>query len=203
MVCLVLTKENYPYIGTISKSSVTMGMGALLLLFNTQTLFPTTLVSSVIRQPRTSPGNASAWPQSRPPSGLLPGEPLRLAYRAMPHFRPCRSAPEEEESLVEELRIPESWWVPSRASEEAEWLRVSLHKWLDDEYCPEETNVVISEVAAKAYYQSLLEKQYDLGEILLRMARDLETISYRESFHGAFSSANAAVNLIMQRIDEE
>ncbi|KAI4341712.1 hypothetical protein MLD38_026403 [Melastoma candidum] len=71
------------------------------------------------------------------------------------------------------------------------------------EYCPEETNVVISKVTAKAYYRSLLEKRSDLGEVLLMMARDLETISYRESFHGAFSSANAAVNLIMQRIDEE
>jgi hypothetical protein len=47
----------------------------------------------------------------------------------------------------------------------------------------------------------LLEKQTDLGVILLNMARNLESISYKESFHGAFSSANAAVNLIVQRIE--
>ncbi|KAJ0581845.1 hypothetical protein HanHA300_Chr04g0145751 [Helianthus annuus] len=87
--------------------------------------------------------------------------------------------------------------------QESEWLRVTLHKWLDDEYCPEPTNVDISNVAAKSYYKSLIENQTDLGDILLRMAMDLETISYQESFHGAFSSANAAVNLILQRILHE
>ena len=78
-----------------------------------------------------------------------------------------------------------------------------MHKWLDDEYCPEATNVEISKVAAYSYYKSLTEKQMDLGEILLKMARELETISYQESFHGAFSSANAAINLITERIDQQ
>ena len=86
--------------------------------------------------------------------------------------------------------------------QESEWLRVTLHKWLDEEYCPEETNVEISKVAAQSYYRSLLDKQTDLGEILLKMVRELETISYQESFHGAFSSANAAINLIAQRIED-
>lgn len=86
--------------------------------------------------------------------------------------------------------------------QESEWLRVTLHKWLDDEYCPEETNVEISRVAANSFYNSLLQKQTDLGEILLKMARELESINYKESFHGAFSSANAAIDLIAQRIEQ-
>lgn len=84
--------------------------------------------------------------------------------------------------------------------QESEWLRVTLHKWLDDEYCPEPTNVEISKVAADSFYKSLVEKRSDIGDILLKMALELESISYQESFHGAFSSANAAVNLITQRI---
>ncbi|KAL2485832.1 hypothetical protein Adt_30588 [Abeliophyllum distichum] len=87
--------------------------------------------------------------------------------------------------------------------QESEWLKVTLHKWLDNEYCPEPTNVEISKVAATSFYKSLVEKQTDVGEILLKMAVELESISYQESFHGAFSSANAAVNLIMQRIAVE
>uniref|UniRef100_A0A803MSR2 Uncharacterized protein n=1 Tax=Chenopodium quinoa TaxID=63459 RepID=A0A803MSR2_CHEQI len=99
--------------------------------------------------------------------------------------------------------FPQVIMSPDRTKEEkeSEWLRVSLHKWLDDEYCPEPTNVDISRVAANSYYQSLLQKTTDLGEILLKMVRELESISYQESFHGAFSSANAAVNLIAERID--
>ncbi|PON57193.1 hypothetical protein PanWU01x14_176070 [Parasponia andersonii] len=109
---------------------------------------------------------------------------------------------EDPDAQVEDLRVPDHWLVPSRALEESEWLRVTLHKWLDDEYCPEATNVEISKVASYSYYKCLIEKQIDLGEILLKMARELETISYQESFHGAFSSANAAINLIAQRIEQ-
>lgn len=85
--------------------------------------------------------------------------------------------------------------------QESEWLRVTLHKWLDDEYCPEAANVEISKVAARSYYESLMEQQSDLGEILLKMAKDLETVSFQESFHGAFSSANAAIHLVTLRMN--
>ncbi|CAJ1879951.1 unnamed protein product [Sphenostylis stenocarpa] len=108
----------------------------------------------------------------------------------------------ESNDQVEDLRVPDHWLDPTISLQESEWLRVTLHKWLDDEYCPEETNVEISRVAANSYYNSLLQKQTDLGEILLKMARELESINYKESFHGAFSSANAAVDLIAQRIEQ-
>ncbi|KAI3856700.1 hypothetical protein MKW92_004235 [Papaver armeniacum] len=111
---------------------------------------------------------------------------------------------DEEEDLVQDLRVPSHWLIPSNALQESEWLKVVLHKWLDDEYCVEDTNVEISEVAAKSYYESLVvRKEADLGMVLLKMARDLESISYRESFHGAFSSANAAIQLISQRIEQQ
>ncbi|RVX20894.1 hypothetical protein CK203_002787 [Vitis vinifera] len=41
----------------------------------------------------------------------------------------------DEETLVQDLRVPDHWLNPSKALEESEWLRVTLHKWLDDEYC--------------------------------------------------------------------
>ncbi|GAA0185970.1 hypothetical protein LIER_33258 [Lithospermum erythrorhizon] len=108
----------------------------------------------------------------------------------------------EPHELVEDLRVPTQWLDPSKAIQESEWLRVTLHKWLDDEYCPEDTNIEISKVAANSYYRSLVEGETDIGDILLKMASELESISYQDSFHGAFSSANAAVNLIIQRIGQ-
>ncbi|CAI9108008.1 OLC1v1007516C1 [Oldenlandia corymbosa var. corymbosa] len=111
---------------------------------------------------------------------------------------------EDDEGSVEDLRVPSHWLDPAKASQESEWLRVTLHKWLDDEYCPEETNIKISEVAGRSFYKTLTEKKKtELGEILLDMVQELSTISYQESFHGAFSSANAAVNLIIQRIHQD
>ncbi|XP_004292623.1 PREDICTED: uncharacterized protein LOC101299160 [Fragaria vesca subsp. vesca] len=129
---------------------------------------------------------------------------LQTALRSQSASNPETQVDEEEDpdAQVQDLSVPEHYLVPSKALEESEWLRVTLHKWLDDEYCPEPTNVEISKIAAQSYYKALLEKQTDLGEILLKMAMELESISYQESFHGAFSSANAAVSLIAQRIEQ-
>ncbi|XP_073148146.1 uncharacterized protein [Henckelia pumila] len=134
---------------------------------------------------------------SRLPVPIL--KPSRIYYDPAP---PSEGRLEDRDppNFLEELRVPKHWLDPAKASEESEWLRVTLNKWLDDEYCPEETNVEISNVAASSFNRSLLEKRDDLGEILLKMALELESISYQDSFHGAFSSANAAVNLIIQRI---
>ncbi|KAK7259454.1 hypothetical protein RIF29_25062 [Crotalaria pallida] len=164
-------------------------------------LYPRPRLISIIQFPTSSSTTAVTLSSSFSSSSIL--------YDAHTHYSPThalvRSHPypfDDQPEQVEDLRVPDHWLVPSTALQESEWLRVSLHKWLDDEYCPEDTNVEISRVAAKSYYNSLLQKQTDLGDILLNMARELESISYKESFHGAFSSANAAVNLIAQRIEQ-
>lgn len=104
------------------------------------------------------------------------------------------------------IAVMKSWCLPyvrltSTSQQESEWLRETLHKWLDDEYCPEPANVDISNTAARSFYESLTAKESDLGEILLKMVGDLQKLSYKESFHGAFSAANAAVSLISQRME--
>lgn len=111
-----------------------------------------------------------------------------------------KSGDKENDEFVQDLRVPEEWMLPSPALQESEWLRINLQKWLDDEYCPEIANEEISKRCAKVYYYCLMEKQADLGEILMQMIRNLETFSFKESFHGAFSASNAAVHLITMRI---
>ncbi|VFQ59644.1 unnamed protein product [Cuscuta campestris] len=127
----------------------------------------------------------------------------RSLRRSFSLLRAKSSGDEEPEEFVEELRVPIHWTEPSKALEVSEWLRVTLNKWLDDEYCREDANLEISKVASASFCKSLMEKQMEIGEILLKMAKDLESISYKESFHGAFSSANAAVDLIIRRIEQE
>lgn len=111
-----------------------------------------------------------------------------------------KSRDKENDEFVQDLRVPEEWMLPSSALQESEWLGINLKKWLDDEYCPEIANEEISKRCAKVYYYCLMEKQADLGEILMQMVRNLETFSFKESFHGAFSASNAAVHLITMRI---
>jgi len=118
--------------------------------------------------------------------------------------RCCAALPNESEQgpYLRDLQVPEAWAEPSVALQEAEWLRGALHQWLDDEYCPEPANVEISQRCSKVYYYCLMEQQLDIGDILMQMVRYLETFSFKESFHGAFSSANAAIALITKRMEE-
>lgn len=116
--------------------------------------------------------------------------------------RCCAALPESDQPYLKDLQVPKAWAHPSVAAQEAEWLRGALHQWLDDEYCPEPANVEISQRCSKVYYYCLMEQQVDVGDILMQMVRDLETFSFKESFHGAFSSANAAIALITKRMDE-
>ncbi|XP_052211247.1 uncharacterized protein LOC127814059 isoform X2 [Diospyros lotus] len=112
---------------------------------------------------------------------------LQCASTGRSDFRSYSSPSHEEEEeepqegQVQELRVPEHWLDPSKALEESEWLRLNLHKWLDDEYCPEATNVEISSVAARSYYKSLVEKQTDLDFQSWSLRID-ESVSKRSPF---------------------
>ncbi|KAJ1265582.1 hypothetical protein BS78_08G086900 [Paspalum vaginatum] len=139
-----------------------------------------------------------AQPFHAAPSRFPASASIRASY---PPRRPLRAAGGEQDNRVQELRVPGSWLTPAGATQESEWLREKLHQWLDDEYCPEPANVDISSTAARSYQESLMAGQSDLGEILLKMVGDLDQLSYRESFHGPFSAANAAVRLITQRME--
>eukprot|EP00250_Pteridium_aquilinum_P008111 c17681_g1_i1 orf=413-964(-) len=106
----------------------------------------------------------------------------------------------QQTPFLEDILIPPSWTSADAAAQESEWLRITLCQWLDDEYCPEPANDEISRRCSRVYYYCLLEKQVDMGDILMQMVRDLETFSFKESFHGPFSSANAAADLIVKKI---
>ncbi|GBG61528.1 hypothetical protein CBR_g22325 [Chara braunii] len=104
------------------------------------------------------------------------------------------------ETAEEDFHVP-ACSSPEEAASESEWLRVALHKWLDDEYCPEPTNYEISRRCANAYLECLLKDERDLRDILMSMIYSMDTLSFKESFHGPFSAANAAVDLIAKRIE--
>ncbi|CAK9194601.1 unnamed protein product [Sphagnum jensenii] len=133
------------------------------------------------------------WPRRRT-------HQITSQLRTRTHCSSSSGFPESDEPYLQDLRVPLEWVTSPAAAHEAEWLRGALQQWLDDEYCPEPANEEISRRCAQVYYYCLMEKQMDIGDILMQMVRDLETFSFKESFHGAFSSANAAIALITKRI---
>jgi hypothetical protein len=46
--------------------------------------------------------------------------------------------------------------------QEGEWLKVNLHRWLDQEFIPEPVNLTIAERAAQIYVRQRLEGENDL-----------------------------------------
>ncbi|KAL6842148.1 hypothetical protein ACP4OV_028127 [Aristida adscensionis] len=151
----------------------------------------------------SSPSHAKARPFFSAPNHFsrFPAAASVQPFRLRPPLRAAAAPGGERDNRVQELRVPSSWLTPAGAAQESEWLRETLHKWLDDEYCPEPANVDISSTAARSYRESLTMGQSDVGEILMKMVNDLEKLSYRESFHGPFSAANAAVRLITQKME--
>ncbi|KAL6622728.1 hypothetical protein ACP70R_032607 [Stipagrostis hirtigluma subsp. patula] len=160
------------------------------------------------------PAKTQSFLDSRNHFSRFPAAAYARAFPPRPSLRATAAPGGERDNRVQELRVPSSWLTPEGAAEplmrpppssaahqESEWLRETLHKWLDDEYCPEPANVDISSTAARSYHESLTMGQSDVGEILMKMVGDLEKLSYRESFHGPFSAANAAVRLITQRME--
>ncbi|KAJ7196892.1 hypothetical protein O6H91_01G066700 [Diphasiastrum complanatum] len=107
---------------------------------------------------------------------------------------------ERPDIWMQDFQVPREWATPSAAVQEADWLRSNVRDWLDNEYCPEPANKEISERCARVYHECLLENKLDIGDILIHICSNLEKFSFKESFHGPFSSANAAVDLIMQRV---
>jgi len=106
----------------------------------------------------------------------------------------------EDAGEMQVLTVPREWTKPEAAKKEAAWLQSSLEEWLDAEYCPEPANKEISMRCARAFERCLNEQQVEVSDILMSMVSDLETFSFKDSFHGAFSAANGAVAIITQRI---
>eukprot|EP00899_Mesostigma_viride_P017718 jgi/Mesvir1/25948/Mv20940-RA.1 len=89
---------------------------------------------------------------------------------------------------------------PEEIEAESEELRKRLHKWLDDEFCPEPPNVEISKRCANVFRSEMLRGETEVGAVLMAMVYDLEKFDFRQSFHGAFSASNAAIAILMDRL---
>jgi hypothetical protein len=83
---------------------------------------------------------------------------------------------------------------------EGNWLRQSLHQWLDDEFIPEAVNATIAERCAQIFVRQRLEGENDLGELVVAIVIEMQSFNFRESFFGEFAVANAMSDLILESL---
>lgn len=84
--------------------------------------------------------------------------------------------------------------------QEGEWLQVSLHQWLDQEFIPEAVNQEIAQRAAQVFVRQRMEGENDLGSLVIAIVTEMQAFDFSQSFYSEFAVANAVSDLILQSL---
>lgn len=84
--------------------------------------------------------------------------------------------------------------------QEAEWLRVSLHQWLDQEFIPELVNQQIAQRTAQVYLRQRMEGENDLGALTIAILTEMQGFDFSKSFFSEFAIANAVSDLLLKSL---
>ncbi|KOR35950.1 MULTISPECIES: hypothetical protein [Planktothricoides] len=84
--------------------------------------------------------------------------------------------------------------------QEGEWLKDTLHRWLDQEYLPEPANKEIAQRAAQIFVRHRMEGENDLGELVIAIVTEMASFDFSQSFYGEFAIANAVSDLLLQSL---
>ena len=83
---------------------------------------------------------------------------------------------------------------------EEQWLKKSLHTWLDEEFIPEVVNEKIAARAAKIFVRQRLEGENDLGSLVIAIIAEMRAFDFSRSFYSEFAVANAVSDLILDSL---
>lgn len=90
--------------------------------------------------------------------------------------------------------------APTDPRQEGIWLRQALHRWLDEEFPPEEVNGAIAERAAQVFVRQRMEGENDLGSLVMAILMEMQGFDFSESFYGEFAIANAVSDLLLDSL---
>ncbi|NJO41968.1 MAG: hypothetical protein HC769_13400 [Cyanobacteria bacterium CRU_2_1] len=84
--------------------------------------------------------------------------------------------------------------------QEGEWLRATLHQWLDQEFIPEAVNHQIADRAAQVFVRQRMEGENDLGSLVMAIVTEMQAFDFSESFFSEFAVANAVSDLLLDSL---
>ena len=87
--------------------------------------------------------------------------------------------------------------------EEGQWLKTSLHEWLDREFIPEKVNEDIANKAAQIFVRQRMEGENDLGSLVIAIVTEMQAFDFSQSFYGEFAIANAISDLLLDSLGIE
>ncbi|NEQ39388.1 MAG: hypothetical protein F6K40_25290 [Okeania sp. SIO3I5] len=89
------------------------------------------------------------------------------------------------------------------AQSEGQWLKASLHTWLDQEFIPEKVNEDIANKAAQIFVRQRMEGENDLGSLVIAIVTEMQAFDFSQSFYGEFAIANAVSDLLLDSLGIE
>jgi hypothetical protein len=84
--------------------------------------------------------------------------------------------------------------------QEGEWLKVALHRWLNEEFLPEAVNQTIAERAAQVFVRQRMEGENDLGSLVIALVTEMQGFDFSKSFYSEFAVANAVSDLLLDSL---
>ncbi|MBF2077213.1 MAG: hypothetical protein IGR76_01495 [Synechococcales cyanobacterium T60_A2020_003] len=84
--------------------------------------------------------------------------------------------------------------------QEGEWLKQTLHKWLNTEFIPEAVNEQIASRAAQVFVRQRMEGENDLGSLVIALVTEMQAFDFSNSFYSEFAIANAVSDLVLESL---
>ncbi|MEM1310572.1 MAG: hypothetical protein AAGF98_13945 [Cyanobacteria bacterium P01_H01_bin.153] len=98
---------------------------------------------------------------------------------------------------VEPILLPPA----ANPEREGQWLKATLHEWLDAEFLPEAVNADIAERASQVFMRQRMEGENDLGSLVIAVLTEMQSFDFSKSFYGEFAIANAVGELLLESLD--
>jgi hypothetical protein len=89
---------------------------------------------------------------------------------------------------------------PQDADQEGQWLKTSLHQWLDSEFLPEPVNADIAERASRVFVRQRIEGENELIPLVMAILTEMQGYDFSKSFYSEFAIANAVGDLLLESL---
>jgi len=112
---------------------------------------------------------------------------------------PTASGSERVPEPIGSIELP----PPENAQEEGQWLKSTLHKWLDEEFLPEIVNEHIAARASQVFVRQRMEGENNLNALVLAVLTEMQGYDFSKSFYSEFAVANAVGDLLLDSLGIE
>lgn len=109
------------------------------------------------------------------------------------------SASSAEPEPIESIELP----PPEDAIKEGQWLKSTLHQWLDEEFLPEIINAHIAARASQVFVRQRMEGENNLNALVLAILTEMQGYDFSKSFYSEFAVANAVGDLLLDSLGIE